>query len=179
MKMSRLISFALACLLLIASLAVFACAEDLTFSPKTKNGKIYGIPASTKESSVAHAYHNANVEIFDKNGKAIASGDKVGTGYTVKINGYSYAAVVLGDVDGDGEIKTYDCVAVKRAYLGTAKLGVLETEAAGVKEGGKLSAINYIMVRRAYFGTYNINRDYTCDPYCPSDDDSGFTPGWV
>lgn len=179
MKMSRVISFALACLLIFAGLSVFVCAEDLTFAPKTKNGKIYGIPASTKESSVAHAYHNAVVEVFDKNGKAISNDALVGTGYTVKINGYSYAAVVYGDIDGDGEIKSFDYVAVKRAYLGTAKLGILETEAAGVKEGGKLSAINYIMVRRAYFGTYDMNRAYNCEPYCPSGDNGGFTEGWV
>ncbi|MBR6562886.1 MAG: hypothetical protein IKK70_02995 [Clostridia bacterium] len=183
MKMSKLISLALVCAVLVA-VAASVCpssvaAKELTFLPETRDGKIYGIPASTTYDSVDLAYYNAVVDIFDRDGNAVSDTEKIGTGYTVKLNSIAYSAVVMGDVDGDGEIKTFDYVAVKRAYLGTAKLGVLETEAAGVKPGKELGVINYIMIKRAYFGTYDMNKDYACDPYDPSQDESGWTPGWV
>ena len=44
---------------------------------------------------------------------------------------------------------------------------------------GEIRAINYVKLKRAYFGTYDINKDYACDPYDPGAEDSNWTSGWV
>ncbi len=180
MNKIKLFALLLAVFMLISVAAISISAEEtFDFLPETKSGKIYGFPVNSTQKTVELVYYNAVVEVLDLNGKAVSKTDKLGTGFTVKLNSISYSAVVMGDVDGDGELSGYDYIAVKRAYLGTLKLNSLQLEAAGVKSGGRLGPINYIMVKRAYFGTYDINRDYRCDPYVPGDEQTGWTSGWV
>lgn len=181
MKKSKIISLLLVLAMLTASLMPLnvSAKDTISFVPETSNGKVYGIALGSITADVQLAYYNAVVEAYDKNGNKLAAAARIGTGYTVKLNGVSYAAVVMGDVNGDAVLDSLDYLAVKRSYLGTGYVGVLGLEAAGVKEGGRITAINYIMVKRAAFGTYNINRKYSCDPYNPGDNDSGWTPGWV
>ena len=175
----RLTAFVLACLMMLSVSALAVSAETLDFIPETRNGKIYGIPVDTNERSVDLAYYNAVVEVLDSNGKAVSAKIKIGTGFTVKLNSISYTAVVMGDINGDGELTSSDYIAVKRAYLRTLDLSTISLEAAGVKAGDEIRAVNYIMIKRAYFNTYNMNREYTSEPYDPVAGESGWTPGWV
>lgn len=180
MNTIKIFAFVLvAATLLSAVIMPSSAAETFDFSPETKSGKIYGFPVESTEKTVELVYYNAVVDILDREGKVASDTAKIGTGFTVKLNSISYAAVVMGDVDGDGELTVYDYINVKRAYLGSLSLNALSLEAAGVVPGGRLSPINYIMVKRAYFGTYDINRDYRCEPYEVGNNDSGWTPGWV
>lgn len=181
MKKTRIASVILLCAMLLASaIPMTASASDtISFVPETSNGRVYGIALGSVTDDVQLAYYNAVVETYDNNGNLLADDAKIGTGYTVKLNGVSYAAVVMGDVNGDALLDSLDYIAVKRSYCGTGYVGVLGLEAAGVKEGSKVRAINYIMIKRAVFGTYNINRKYATEPYNPGDNDPGWTPGWV
>ena len=180
MKVIRISALLLVCIMLASACVTPVFASDsLSFEPETKNGKIYGFPVNSVSKTVKLVYYNAVVEVLDRDGKKLSADDYIGTGFTVKLNGISYAAVVMGDVDGDGELTPFDYLEVKRAYLGSTKLEALELEAAGVKSGGTLRPINYIMIKRAYFGTYDMNREYASESYTPGGDDSGWTPGWV
>ena len=152
----------------------------IDFKTVLKNGKIYGIPAETTVSTLKYAYHGYNVRVYDADGKEIpASSSKfIGTGCKVKINNVGFTAVVMGDIDGDGKISVFDYTTVKNAYLKTDNLTSIQHEACEA-ENGEVRAINYVKLKRAYFGTYDINKDYACDPYDPGAEDSGWTSGWV
>lgn len=182
MKKTKIVSFVMACVLLVFSSFLSldsAAAESVSFVTEIANGKIYGIALGAVTADVQMVYYNAVVECYDKNGNKLGKNDPIGTGYTVKINGVSYAAIVMGDVNGDAVLDSQDYLAVKRSYLGTGYVGIWGLEAADVKVGSSVSAINYIKVKRAAFGTYDINRKYTSEPYNPGDRDPGWTPGWV
>lgn len=182
MKKIKITALILAVAFIIGAMAMLASADTtVNFMPELKQGKIYGIPQKTVVKTLQRAYYNYDVRVFDLDGNSVAStsSDYIGSGYTVKINGISYVAVVLGDVDGDGEITPFDYAIVKRAYLETEEMGYIGKLAAGVAEGGELRAINYIKIKRAYFGTYDMNADYSCDPYDPGADESGWTSRWV
>ncbi len=155
-------------------------ATLIDFEPVLKNGKIYGIPAETTVSTLKYAYYGYDVKVYDASGKEIpASSSKfIGTGCKVKINSVGFTAVVMGDIDGDGKISVFDYTAVKYAYLETDNLSFIQHEACEASDG-EVRAINYVKLKRAYFGTYDINKDYACDPYDPGAEDSGFTSGWV
>ncbi len=180
MKKFRVLSLALVCVLLLSVAAFAVSAAEVTFKTETKNGKIYGLPAGSTCSVLKSSFYNTIVDVYDANGKSVSTGatTKIGTGFTVRINGTPNKAVVLGDTTGDGAITAADYILVKRAYLGTATLEGLFLEAAGVAEGGQLAAVNYLKLKRACLGTYDINEKYTCDPYTPGDE-SGWTTSWV
>lgn len=180
MKFTKLISFLLACVIL-TSCSMFvlsSSAETVSFVTELANGRIYGIEVGSTVKDLKLVYYNANVQVLDNHANTLANDDKIGTGCIVKLNGVSYVAVVMGDVDGDGEMDAFDYVAIKRAYLGTGYTDVLGLEAAGVKSGSKVGAINYIMIKRAVLGSFNLNRKYTTEPYNPTDRDPGWTGGW-
>ena len=179
--MKRVISFLLVCVLLsTCSLFVLnSSADTVKFVTEISNGKIYGIALGSVTKDIQLVYHTSTVEVYTKGGSKLAANEKIGTGCVIKINGVSYHAVVMGDVDGDGELDAFDYNAIKRSYLGTGYVNVLGHEAAGVKVGSEVKAINYIMIKRAVLRTYDINGKYTTDPYNPAEDDPGWTPGWV
>lgn len=181
MKITRIISFALVCIMIVCTFAVSASALMIDFAPKTSNGKLYGIPAGSTAKTVSYAYYNTIVSVYDKSGNVVsASSDKkIGTGFKVKLNNTLYTTVVMGDVDGDGQIRALDYVAVKRAYLGTAgDISDLGKEALGITDG-RIRSVHYVMLKRAVMGSYDMNHAYTCDPYDPGAEESGWTSGWV
>lgn len=182
MKTIKVIALLLAFVTVFCIIASTASAETtITFKPELKNGRIYGIPQKTLVKTLKHAYYNYDVRVYDTNGNAVSatSEEYIGSGYTVKINGISYSAVVFGDVDGDGEVTQFDYNIVKRAYLELGEISYIGRVAAGVEDGGELRAINYIKIKRAYFGTFDLNAQYSCDPYDPGADESGWTSRWV
>lgn len=180
MKKSRIIAFMLAVIVLACTFAVPVSAASITFKPELVNGKIYGIPVGATLSVLRNVYYNAVVDVTTSKGVAIGANDMIGTGYIVKINGISYTAVVMGDVDGDATLTTADYIVIKRAYLGTYEASDIALEASGLDIANEeLSTLNYIVVKRAYMGTYDINAKYSCDPYDPEENESGWTDGWV
>lgn len=182
MKKAKIISFALACIMIVCTFALSASAATIDFAPKTVGDKLYGIPAGSTAKTVGTAYYNTIVSVYDKSGNVVSatSGKFVGTGFKIKLNNLIYTAVVMGDIDGDGQIKALDYLAVKRAYLKTtADLSPLSKEALGISGNGEIRALHYLQLKRAVIKTYNMNAAYTCDPYDPGANESGWTSGWI
>lgn len=170
MKKIGFIAILTAFCILVAAFSVNAFAlEEIDFVPQLKAGKLYGISLESTEAHVRTAYYPKNIEIRDKSGNLLSEGDGtyIGTGFTVKIDGVNYATVVMGDVDGNGRSEAADYLMTKRAVLGYVQLGSLAVEAAGGSSKGEIRPINYMMIKRAFFGTYDINYKYSCDPYVP------------
>ncbi len=182
MKKIKLIAISLVCLMLLGITVATVSAAEVTYKPVVDGGKLYGIPAETTVAGLGNAYYKTIIEVYKPGVSYTASStEKIGTGYTVRLNGVSYTAVVLGDVNGDGAVAAVDYLMVKRAVLGTLENGLegVYLEAAGVEAGDTIKAVNYLAVKRAVLGTYNINEDYTCDPYDPAAGEGGWTDGWV
>ncbi len=181
MNTKKLIALILAALFLVSVFAITASAASVTFRPETKNGKIYGIPVGCTVSVLKNAYYNASVQVSNASGISVANSDNIGTGYVVKLNGVSYTAVVLGDVNGDAILSATDYIVIRRVCAGTYTTSSLALEAAGVdvENGEDATAMHYIKVKRAVMGTYDMNVDYNCDPYDPTQNESGWTEGWV
>ena len=64
--------------------------------------------------------------------------------------------LMLGDVNGDGNIEKYDYIAVKRAVLGTLTLTEAQQKAADVNKGGSVEKYDYIAIKRHVLGTLTI-----------------------
>lgn len=184
MKGLRLTSLLLACVLLLSAFSLCAYAETVTidFIPTIKNGTIYGISLKTPQNVFRSFYTGKSVEIFDKDGTRLdpSSTTYMGTGFTVKVDGRAlYTVVVMGDFDGDGELTARDYLLTKRTCMGTYYANSLARQAAGADAKSDIRPINYIKVKRAYFGTYEINKDYSCDPYDPTNGENGWSDNWV
>ncbi len=181
MNTKKIIAFLLASLFLVSVFAFSASAASVTFKPETRNGKIYGVPVGSTVSVLKNAYYNTAVQVTNANGVSVANSDPIGTGYTVKLNGISFTAVVFGDVNGDAQLAASDYITIRRVCAGTYTTTNLALEAAtvDVENGEVATAMHYIKVKRAVMGTYDLNMDYNCDPYDPAQDESGWTPGWV
>lgn len=64
--------------------------------------------------------------------------------------------LMLGDVNGDGEIDKYDYILVKRSVLGTIELDEDQLVAADVNKKDGVEKYDYILVKRYVLGTYKI-----------------------
>lgn len=62
--------------------------------------------------------------------------------------------IILGDVDLNGTIDTYDYLLVKRGYFGTVSLSDKQKTAADVNKNGQIDTYDYMLVKRIFFGTY-------------------------
>lgn len=64
--------------------------------------------------------------------------------------------VMLGDLNGNGQIDTTDYIFLKRAVLGTYTLTDAQKAAADVNGDGKINSVDYMQVKRHVLGTYKI-----------------------
>jgi len=185
MKKCRFIAALLAILMLVAAVPFSASAEEeaktYNFAPTRVDGMIYGfIPGSTV-GDVHELFSNAVIELYDRYDNVVTKDNKkdlIGTGWKLKVNGVVYSLIIMGDVNGDGLMNGVDYTLIKRAYNDTATIDECGLLAAGVEKGGTLRPINYVFVKRACFGTYDINHPYTCEPYT-ADSEPGWSTGWI
>ena len=92
-------------------------------------------------------------EVKDKEGKIVDLSSKLATG--MKINA-KYTVIVLGDVSGDGEVKSLDYIMIKNAIMGTKKLTDIEKTAADTSGEGNITSLDYIKVKNHIMETKNI-----------------------
>lgn len=86
----------------------------------------------------------------------ILEGNTTGTGATVKYNNNTYTLVVLGDVSGDGEIKSRDYMMIKNYIMGTLILNEAEKMAADVSKDNKIKSKDYMIIKNYIMGTESI-----------------------
>ena len=160
-------------------------AVVMTFQPTIEGSYIFGIPEKTTFNGLAAALPPKTIlGVKNLTGGNVAAGSAtfIGTGFTIILNGNSYTAVVLGDVDGNGQINATDYLRIKRHYLGTFTITGANLVAATGKDGASLKAIRYLMVKRHVLdpvNNYNMNVNYIIPYVEPSDDESGWTNSWV
>jgi hypothetical protein len=109
------------------------------------------------ELKAAFAEKNITVTVADADGKAMGDSKYVGTGCVVTDEmGYSYAVVVLGDVDGNGFIDSTDYLRIKSKFLGTFVIEGIYLKAADVFQDGELTSTDYLKIKSHFLGALNI-----------------------
>lgn len=94
-------------------------------------------------------------EVVVKNAKGeILNNDaKLSTGCVIND---IYTVVVLGDVNGDGEVKSTDYMAIKNAIMGTKELSETEKMAADVNNDGNIKSTDYMKIKNYIMGNAQI-----------------------
>ena len=94
-------------------------------------------------------------EVVVKNakGETLTEGDKLGTGCVIND---TYSVVVLGDVNGDGEVKSTDYMAIKNAIMGTKDLSDASKTAADVNNDGNIKSTDYMKIKNYIMGNTEI-----------------------
>lgn len=74
-------------------------------------------------------------------------GEVLGTGAKIKIGETEYTLVMLGDVNGDGLVKSKDYMMIKNYIMGTLELSEAEKKAADVNKDGEIKSKDYMMIK--------------------------------
>ena len=87
---------------------------------------------------------------------ATLEGTVTGTGATVTLNDNTYILVVLGDVSGDGEVKSKDYMMIKNYIMGTLNLNDAEKKAADVSKDNEIKSKDYMIIKNYIMGSASI-----------------------
>ncbi len=79
--------------------------------------------------------------------EAVLTGEIFGTGAKIKIGETEYTLVMLGDVNGDGLVKSKDYMMIKNYIMGTLELSETEKKAADVNKDGEIKSKDYMMIK--------------------------------
>ena len=133
-----------------ASLPSLTLKEDseLTIS----NGVLYGLPAEVSASDVA--------ALFEDSDNVVVSKSLVGTGTTITLttNGITLDTItvmVIGDVNGDGRVRSNDYLLIKKHIESPTFTGV-KLEAANVNGDASVNTTDYLRVKRHIAGSFNL-----------------------
>ncbi len=124
------------------------------------NGVLAGVTTETTVKAFLEGF-KGDVAVINPSGDVMKETDVVGTGCVLRVNdngSYDYVATVMikGDVNSDGLIDSFDYVTVKRSFLGTHNLEGVYLTAACVSGGSYLRIVDYVMIKRAVMGNYEI-----------------------
>ncbi len=87
-------------------------------------------------------------KIMNRNNQEINSTDGIGTNYSLKIGGYTYKFIVIGDVYSDGIISALDYVKIRNHMMNTKITDSNELIAADVNKDSKISALDYVAIKK-------------------------------
>lgn len=124
------------------------------------SGILNGVGLKTTASELLQGFRG-KVTVVNPLGAELKADDYVGTGCKINVteNGTTYTkatVLVMGDIDGDGKVSTYDYLRVKRHFMGTLKLEGVYLKAALLSGRDKVTIADYVLIKRIYFGTYTL-----------------------
>lgn len=130
------------------SVQISATVEDTSVKAKQDGMYIYVAPGTTN-TEVAATIGVSNYEVTNSANKAVSNSAKAGTGYIFKnkTNNTSYTMIVLGDVNGDGEVKATDYAKIKAYIMRQTTLDNVQKKAADVNGDGEVKATDYARIK--------------------------------
>ncbi len=140
------------------SITVTAEREDTSVKAKQKDAYIM-ISPNTKNSEVAAAIGMPKFKVTDTNKKVVSNDANAATGYTFTNTEYntSYTMVVLGDVNGDGYVKSTDYMKIKAYIMEETTLTPLQKLAADVNGDANVKSTDYMKIKAYIMDETSIN----------------------
>ena len=91
--------------------------------------------------------------VFNLSGNQVLDNEMIGTGYKlITDTGKEYALIVMGDLNGDGEIKLTDLSMIRKHYLALETLTDEYEKAADVDNNGNISLNDISLIRKMILG---------------------------
>lgn len=176
MKKTKFLSVALVVLLCMAYVmpsVALAVSLSTKYNLTVSGNYLLGIPEEVEVSDFVSTMSLGTTVAFTNGTQSY-----VCTGCTVKTGQSTYSAVVLGDVDGSGNVDATDYVRVKMHCLGDITLEGAFFVAADVDGSGDLSATDYLRVKSHFLGNYDLyENSYSGDSSDGSSDSSSSESG--
>lgn len=124
------------------------------------NGMLKGAKLGITVSELLKGF-KGTVEVVSASGEKLGDTAIVGTGCKLRVteNDVTYYAadvLIVGDVDGDAAVSSSDYLFVKRYFMDTYELTGVYLSAAMVGDNDILDVTDYVLIKRACFGTYLI-----------------------
>ena len=85
------------------------------------------------------------------------TGTIFGTGAVVTTAEYKYTIIMLGDVNGDGNVTPADYVKVKNHIMGTSVLSNVNKSAADVNGDGQITPADYVKIKNHIMSVSQIS----------------------
>lgn len=132
---------------------------------KYNNDYLFGIEPGTNVSKIignVTSYNKyAGISIKSSSGQA-KTNDIFKTGDTITISGSdgnkTYAAIIYGDVNGDGIISAVDYVKVKNKIVKGNSISGIYFKAADVNKDGSVTAVDYVKIKNQILGKTKISQ---------------------
>lgn len=122
-----------------------------------ENETVTKVKANTKADEFSTNFKHEVIikDVFDNE---LSSDTKVGTGCIVydKYSGEKATIIILGDVNGDGELNATDYLQIKSFFLSISSLDGVYFTAANVDCQGSIDATDYIKVKSHFLGSVDI-----------------------
>ena len=131
--------------------AVYAREENLLQSVK---------PVTTVQTLLSQ-FVNQDLKVLDSDGNTLSETDVVGTGMTVNLySGESLAdsvtIVILGDLDGNGEVDTNDYMRLRMASLGKIQLNDIQQAAANLDKNDSIDTTDNLRLKAHFLHTFDL-----------------------
>ena len=91
--------------------------------------------------------------VFNLSGNQVLDNEMIGTGYRlITDTGKEYVLIVMGDLNGDGEMKLTDLSMIRKHYLALETLTDEYEKAADVDNNGNISLNDISLIRKMILG---------------------------
>lgn len=117
----------------------------------TSNNTATAIPGATVQDLIDLL--GKEVVVKNSKGEVLSANAQLSTGCIIDD---AYSVSVLGDVNGDGEVKSTDYMAIKNAIMGAKELSDLEKKAADVNNDGNIKSTDYMKIKNYIMGSTEI-----------------------
>ena len=131
--------------------------EDTYVVAKIDGDNIISVP-NKKISEVLESVEIKSYEVKNQKSEIIENSKNVVTGYKIydKTTNKTYNLIVLGDVNGDGEIKATDYMKIKNYIMEEIKLDDYQKIAADVNGDGQVKATDYMKIKNYIMDSIEI-----------------------
>ena len=116
--------------------------------PAKQNGQYIMVTPGTKNQEVASALGIKKYKVTDSNKKTVSNSKNAATGNIfTNTDNTSYTMVVLGDVNGDGEVRATDYMKIKSYIMSETTMENIQKMAADVNLDGEVRATDYMRIK--------------------------------
>ncbi len=134
----------------------FTPSPMLAIGSRDSNNNTLKVEPNVSVKELLAKYTTAVVK--DKNGKQITDKSvKVGTGYTITVEGKTYTIIKLGDANGDGKINSGDLFTIQKYLLKRMKFSNAQSKASDANGDDKINSGDLFAVQKYLLNKGNIN----------------------